>query len=115
MFFCPQSGFVSLLGDEFRKIDLFQIRHRNIDSDLELEPGSAPNPALPDRLYEHRVGKFIDQAVFFGDRDKGVRRDHATCRTLPPDQAFATNNRPCRDFDFRLVEDDELVIFDRRL
>ena len=87
-----------------------------IDTDhdpCDAQPGPLGN--LGTGLPDHPVGDRDDQACPLGNRNEIERWDAAKDRMVPAQQRFSLVDPACTDIEDRLVEQLELVLFQRKL
>ena len=71
-----------------------------------------PRAHLPAGLAQHEPADRDDQPGLLGQRDEVQRRDQPAVGVLPADQRLDAGQPAGRQFDDRLVVDDELAVLD---
>src|SRR5215475_2107163 len=97
--------------DHGRQVAMSELDRRKVDGDLErLRPGRS----FPAGFAQDPFTNGDDKTAVLRDRDERIRRNQSSRRMAPTDQGLEANNLAA-DKRLRLVVQDELVVYERRL
>src|SRR6185312_3600600 len=90
-----------------------EVRRREVDRDVEVEPEPVPLAALARSLFEDEAVEVDDDPAPFGGFDECTGVEHAVTRMAPANERLHAADDVRAEVRLRLVEDPELVVRER--